>query len=296
MAHPGSVNVRKELHDACETIYADEERTQTHDYLKNRWAIKKARSTTPLEGPLLELVVETAPKERHVFGPILKARVVEIEVKKPAKTKKHYIQFLVISEKSFASILVLENSFSLAVLATYSSDPIVEDLKSNGTYKSGKKAMLDGRWLTSKLESMEVVLLAKVQALCQKLYEEPEPIRPFKLSLKGKAGTSSERSKGKAIAQEVEQPLPTDGQQSPDWCEPLPSPPRRGEGSTPPRSDPRLSPQREEAASPAQSLERRSAATSLGERETVSVHVQPRWNLTPDTSIASRLSQGWQLL
>ena len=88
MAHPGSVNVRKELHDVCDTIYADEKRTPTTDYLKKRWAIKKARSTTPLEGPLLELVVETAPKERRVFGPILKARVVEIEVKKPGKTKK----------------------------------------------------------------------------------------------------------------------------------------------------------------------------------------------------------------
>ena len=138
--------------------------------------------------------------------------------------------------------------------------------------------MLDGRWLTAKLESMEVVLFEKVQALCQELYQEPEPIRPFKLSLKGIGGTSADKSKGKAIAQEAEQPvpLPTDGQQSPDWREQLPSPPRRGEGSTLARSDSRfLSAHREEASSPVPSFGHRSAATSLGEREMVRVQLQP---------------------
>jgi hypothetical protein len=276
MADPGSVNVRQELHDVCNSIFADEERTITHDYLKHKWALKKARSNTPLEGPLLELVVETKTKQRHVFGPIVKVRVNVPESKKPAKTKKWYYKFLVISEKLFAIILVLEESFSLAVLTNYPSDPIAEDLKSAGTVRSGKKVMLDGRWLTAKLESMEVVLLEKVQGLCQELYKEPEPIKRFKLSLKGIGGTSAEKSKGKGVAQEPEQPVPvpTHREQSPPWSEQLNLPPRRGEGSTHCRSEPSFLPsQREEASSPAQSVGRRSAATSLVERETVRVQL-----------------------
>jgi hypothetical protein len=281
MAGPGTIAVRKELESICSTLFADEERIKTHDCLKQKWALKKARANNPFDGPLLQLVVETKMKQRTVFGPIVKARVNEAESKKPSKTKKMYYEFLVISEQSFAIILVLEEYFSLAVLGNYPSDPIGEDLKSRGTVLSGKKVILDGRWLTAKLDSMEVVLLEKVQGLCRELYKEPETVKPFKISLRGngsslQSGSSAKKSKGKRIAQEAERPLPvpTEREQSTTWSNPASSPPQRQEGSSAPRSKPSFLPSgREEASSPTQSVGRRSVASSLVQLETVSVRL-----------------------
>jgi hypothetical protein len=280
MARQRNLNVREELQNLCSGIYSNDKRVKTHECLKQKWALRK-KSANAFDGPMLQLVLKTKTKQRTIFGPIVAVRVTKAQTKKPTKTQKIYYKFIVLAEQSFAIVLVLEESFSLAVVTNYPLDPVNEDLKSKGTVKSGKKVILDGRWLTARLNLLEVVLLGKVQERCRELYKEQQTVRPFKISLRGKgssqqSGYSAKKLKGKEIAKEAERPVPVarEAEQSPPQSEPAISPSQRGEGLSPARSEPSFLPTWwPDPWSPAQSVEHQSAATSLIGQETVRVRL-----------------------
>jgi hypothetical protein len=116
----------------------------------------------------------------------------------------------------------------------YTSNPIIEDLKKTGTITSKKKTVLDGRWLTAKLKSNEVILLAKVKQAYDENYGE-RATTSFKISLKGKStslqsGSSGPSLKSKEVAKQAEWPLTlaTETEQSPARSEPVHLPPWQG--------------------------------------------------------------------